>query len=181
MKLFGQSVLGPNVDHVVFPRADYDIIITARAILDDGPFYERCPKPKAPKIHKPGNAEWTEDFTDPDFRKSVENWASQRTAWTILESLKATPVENLEWEDVKYDQPHTWTLWQAEMKKAFFTENEIIQVMNLVWSVNGMSQDRLDEARLRFLAGQARPFKAPLSLKDEQQSIPSGEPANASA
>ncbi len=176
MKLFGQQVLGPNVETLVLPRAEFDIIITAQAILDDTPFYDMCPRPKAPKVHKPGQAEYQEDRDDPDYLKTVNRWAEQRSAWTILESLKATPKDVLEWEVVNYSDPLTWTLWQKELKDAFFPESEIIQIMRLVWGVNGMSQEKLDEARNRFLAGQARRYNPPLSQKEEQPITPSGEP-----
>lgn len=178
MKLFGQSVLGPNVDYLVFPRAEYDIIITAQAILDDTPFTDMCPRPKPPKKHRAGQSQWEEDINDDDYKKAIDTWASRKSAWTILESLKATPKETLEWEMVKPNEPATWPLWQEEMKAAFFTDQEIINVMSLVWGVNGMNQSKLDEARLRFLAGQARMYKAPLSQTDEAKNTPSGEPVN---
>ena len=176
MKLFGQSVSGPNVDHLVLPRAEYDLVISAQAILDDEILKTLLPRPKPPKIHKPGQENWEDNVNDPDYKKALDLWARRRSAWTILESLKATPKETLEWETVKLDDPTTWEKWDEELRQAFFTGSEIVSIMNLVWSVNGMNQDKLDEARIRFLAGRRR-VKVPTSPTVEQQNTPSGEPA----
>lgn len=178
MKLFGHAIAGPNVEHLVLPRKEYDIVITAQAILDDKPFDLLCPKPKPPKAQRPGvnGSNWSDDLTDEHFLKAVNRYSEQRTAWTILQSLSATPKEMMEWETVKLEDPGTWTKWQNELKSAYFTDSEIIAIMQLVWSVNGMSQEKLDEARKRFLAGLARVYNPPLSPKEEPPITPSGEP-----
>lgn len=177
MKLFGQTITEPNTDFIVIPRRDFDIVLTVRAILDDQPFLDMCPRPKPPKISRPGHG-YQEEVNDKGFLRAVEKWAELKTSWIVLESLKATPKEMLEWEKVKYNEPMTWNLWKDEMKTAFFTENEIVSVINLVWSVNGVNQTKLDEARLRFLAGQQRVFNPPISQMEEQQTTRSGELVN---
>lgn len=178
MKLFGQIVKGPNIETLVLPRADFDIVISAQAILNTDTFDALCPRPRPPKIHRPGQTDFEELPSDPSYLKILENWAKKRTAWTVLESLRATPTTVLEWETTKYDMPETWAGWQDELRAAFFTESELIAIMNVVWAANGMNQQRLDEARNRFLAGEVRAPKAPVCPTAEVPSTPAGEPAN---
>ncbi len=175
MKLFGQHVKGPNVEVLVLPRQDYDIVLTTQAILDQTTFDELCPRPKPPKFMKAGTTEWTEDLTDVEWQKQIARHSQQRTAWIMIESLKATPKEILEWERVRSDDPESWLLWQDELKEAFFTNSEIISIMNAVWAANGLNQERLDEARNRFLAGQVRQPNKVLSLEVAPQNTQSGE------
>lgn len=180
MKLFGRTIAEPSTDFIVFPRRiegqDVDIVLTARALMDEDKFMALCPHPKAPKVMRVGQTEYHEDTTDKHYIAAVQTWGEQKMAWIVLESLKATPKEMLEWETVQYDQPSTWKNWKDELKAAFFTDHEIGAIMGLVWGVNGVSQVRLDEARLRFLAGHRRVFNEPLSPTDEHKSTQSGEP-----
>lgn len=177
MKLFGQQVTGPNVETLVIPRQDFDIVILAQAILDDKHFDDLCPRPKPTKVLKAGSGEWTEDTKDEEFVKQLNNWGIQHTSWTVITSLRATPKETLEWEKVKLDDPSTWNLWREELREAYFTDYEVMLIQNLVFAANGLNQQKLDEARNRFLVGQVRPHKPLPSPKVEQQTIPSGEPA----
>ncbi len=176
MKIYGQHVKGPNTEVLVIPRGSFDIQFTAQAILDDTPFEALCKRPKPPRISKAGTGEWTDDLKDKDYLSALDRWGRQHTAWTIIKSLEATPKEILEWEKVNLSDPNTWLDWQKELKDAFFTDYEIVQIQNLVFAANGLNQQRLDEARNRFLAGTLRPFSLPQSPTVEQKSTQSGEP-----
>ncbi len=180
MKLFGEKPKGPNVCVLVLPRQDYDIVIKAQAILDQEAFEILCPRPKPPSIMKPGGV-FEQDVNDPKFKASIEKWAEKKTAWVVLESLKATPKDMLEWETVDYNNPDSWLKWKDELRDAFFTDQEIMQILNTVWQANGINQAVLDEARNRFLAGQARLYIKPLSPTADQSSMPNGEPVKDSA
>lgn len=174
MKLFGQKPSGPNVSTLVIPREKYDIVIVAQAVLDDEPFKVLCPRPTAPKVMKPGGT-WQDDTTDKDYLKNINNWATQKTNWMMIESLKATPKETLEWERVDYNSPSTWGEWQKELEEAYFTAYEIAKIVNLIYEANGLNQDVLDQARNRFLAGQVRLYSIPPSPTDAPETTQSGE------
>ena len=151
MKLQGQTFTGPNEAFMVLPHNGADLIFKARAILD----YSRCdalaPRPKAKMITKVGGIK-EELVTDPAYLSALDRWSSQRTAYTIVESLKATP--DLQWDTIKDEEPETWGNYRKELEDAFFSTNEIAKIINLVWEANGLDDEKLEEARKRFLAGQ---------------------------
>lgn len=173
MKLFGVSIQGPNIETLVIPRANYDIVFKAQAILDPDPFYALCPTPTPPRVMKP-NEGFKPDYKDPNYLALVEKWAEKKTSWMIIESLKVT--EGLTWDKVDYSNPETWTLWMDELKESYFTDSEMTRIVNLVYSANGLNDDKIDEARNRFLSGTARPMPVPHQCPTvEAQTTLSGE------
>jgi hypothetical protein len=150
MKINGESFKGPNEAIIVLVRNGNPVAFRARACLDFTRFEALCPKPMPKKIKKPGGQEEFL-FGDPQYLKDFEYYGRLKTAYVIIQSLKAT--DGLEFEFVKEDNPSTWLDWRKEFESAFFTEQEIIRVINCVWEANGMDEDKLEEARKRFLAG----------------------------
>lgn len=152
MKIHGQTFDAPNEALVVFIKNGKDIPIKARAVLDFTRFDLLCPRPKPKKIVKRGGAE-EELFNEPSFLAAFDHWGRVKTAYVITEALKAT--DGLEFDTVKDDDPTSWLEWRKEFEKAFFTEQEIQKVIACVWEANGIDEAKLNEARERFLAGQA--------------------------
>ena len=152
MKLQGKTFDGPNEEFLVIPRKGQDLIFKARAVLDYEEFNRLVQKPKPPKAIKPGG-EAQLLTTDAGYLQQLDAWATAQTNYLILKSLEATP--DLEWETVKMDDPSTWDNWRSELDKAFFTDREKTRIVNLVWAANGIDDEKLEEARKRFLAGQA--------------------------
>jgi hypothetical protein len=149
MKMFGKQVKGPNVEYVVIPRGNGDnIVFKMQAVLDTKPF-EQAVKPPVPgKKMLPGGVT-QEDTDDPIYKDAVKHFGETRYAWIVLQSLKAT--EGLEWETVKEDNPSTWVNWETELRDAGFSRTEIQLVMLGVANANALNQDKIDEARSRFL------------------------------
>lgn len=149
MKMFGQKVEGPNVEYIVIPRGNgNDIVFKAQAVLDPAPFEAACKPPQPGKKMLPGGV-IKEDHDDPIYKDAVKVYGDLRYSWIVIQSLKAT--EGLEWETVNYDDPSTWNNWEVELKAAGFTRTEIQYVMLGVANANALNQDKIDEARARFL------------------------------
>lgn len=153
MKYNGQTFDAPSEAVVVLIKNGKDIPFKARAILDYSRFDALCPRPKPKKIMKAGGKEELL-FNDPSYLAALNHWGTVKTAYTIVESLKATP--GLEFETVKEDDPTSWSNWRQEFEKAFFTDPEITRIVSAVWEANGIDEDKLEEARKRFLSGEGQ-------------------------
>ncbi len=158
MKLNGKVVTGVNYEYIVIPRPDGDLVFKAEAVLDMKPFHDMCPVPKPAKIMLPGG-EQKEDMNDATYKAAVSQYSEKRYAFIVISSLKATPT--LEWETVQYTDPSTWLNWSEEMKAAKFTTNEINLIQLGVATANSLNQEKLDEARARFLVSLAVDISAP--------------------
>jgi hypothetical protein len=165
MKLRGKTISGPNIEYIVIPRHDGDLVFKAQAVLDMAEFEELVKLPKPGKKMLPGG-KVVEDRDDAAFRSGVKDYADKRYAFIILKSLSAT--DGLEWDTVKLSDPDTWLGWDKEMEKAGCTFNEINLIQVGIAAANGLSQDKLDEARARFLASLA------LAEPSEQLSLTGG-------
>jgi hypothetical protein len=150
MKLKGRLISGPNIEYIVIPRADGDIILKAQAVLDTKPFDTIYPEPKPPKITKPSGV--TEpDFKDAAYLGLVMKRNAARYGWIFLTSLSVT--EELEWTNIGLDKPDTWHLWEEELRGAGFSNPEINTIMDGISAANGLNQEKLEQARKRFFAG----------------------------
>jgi len=178
MLVNGVKLEGPSQEVLVIPRQGMEIVFKAEAVLEYEEFDKLYPKPTPPIVMRPGGIK-AMDPTDMDYQKKVDEWASKRTHWMILKSLSVS--DSIKWETVNMSDPETWSNYDKELRQAGFTEGEITRIIQLVTSVNGLDQDKIDEATKRFLAGpQAQP-EDNTSQNSEQNNTPSGEPAKESA
>lgn len=152
MKLHGKKISGPEVEILVIPRKSGDLVFKAQSVLDYTAFEALCPVPKPPETLRPGGIR-SRNLESSEFLKALDDWAEKRTHWMILKSLEATP--NLEWEEVKMDDPVTWKNYESELRSAGLSALEITRILSLVTGVCGLDQKKIDEATERFLAGQA--------------------------
>jgi len=178
VKIHGKKLDGPSIEVVVIPRQSGDLVFKAKAVLD----YSECdrlnPMPQPPKRLMAGG-EVQENTEDPKYKKRVEEWAVAKFHWMVTKSLSAT--EGLEWETVESTKPETWKNYKQEMQEAGLSPGEIARIEMCVTDACGLNQAKIDEATKRFLAGQAQAPAAQSSPSSEQQSMPSGVPANAGA
>lgn len=154
MKIHGKKIEGPNEEIIPIPRSSGDIIFKASAVLDYEPFEKLCPVPKAPEVLKPGGAKYY-DVEDKKYLEEINKWSRLKTSWMILQSLKAT--DGLEWESVDMSKPETWDNLESELESSGFTPIEISKIINGVISANGLDDQKMEEARKRFLASQQAP------------------------
>jgi hypothetical protein len=148
MKINGRKIHGANVEYVVLPRPDGDLVFKATAILDKDTFHKLCPDPEPPKKMLPGG-KTVDDYSDSDYLESVAVKKKRSWSFTFLETYKYT--EGLEWETVDLNSPDTWDNFEKELRDSGITEGELARLYNAMLSVNGLDQEKLDEARDRFL------------------------------
>jgi hypothetical protein len=82
-------------------------------------------------------------------------YSQYRYAWIMIESLKAT--ENLEWETIQSDKPETWLNFEKELQDSGLSGIEIGRIANGVLEANCLNEDKITEARNRFLASAPAP------------------------
>jgi hypothetical protein len=175
MIINGKKIKGPNVEVIVIPREPEDIVFKAQAVLDFDNFGKLCPTPKPPRILKRGVG-LIENVEDHNYKIALEQHASRRLEWLIIESLKAT--ENLQWERVDYSKPETWELYKDELKESGFGEYEINRIIRGVMIANSLDESKLEEARKRFLVGQEQEQAESSSQNGERKNTRSGELVN---
>jgi hypothetical protein len=149
MKIHGKKI-SANIEVVVIPRQDGDIVFQAQAVLDYSDFEKLNPRPVPPEIMRPGGVKAL-DVEDKVFNEKIFEWAQQKTSWMVLKSLQATP--GLEWETVNLSDPSTWANYAKEMTESGLTPAEIARVVDCVTTACGLNQKKIDEATQRFLAG----------------------------
>lgn len=152
MKMHGREISKPNIEVVVIPRSDGDLVFKAQAVLDYTAFEKLCPVPTPPEKMLPGGSH-SVDVNDKAYNTKLMEWAGKKTDWMVLESLKAT--EGLEWATVDYSDHTTWSNYRKEMVGASLSPAEIQRILQAAIDACGLSQEKIDEATERFLAGQA--------------------------
>lgn len=164
MKIFGERPT-PSEDFIVLPMGNGDMTIRARASADPAQFTKVVPEPTPPTVMRPGGVK-SVDITDRDYLKLLGDRNALYGSWVILESLKAT--EGLEWETVKEGDPTTWSNVEQELKEAFGFQgfNRIIDLIN---QVNLIDDQKIHEAKARFLASKGVEPKTNLSSPNTEQ------------
>jgi len=153
MKINGKNISGPSIYTFVLPIGqnpeDY-VVFKFRPLTSKDKFEEIMPKPKPPTFQKPGGESGV-NLQDPRFQGAMEDWYSKKTDWEFLRSISAT--EGLEWSKVKEDDPNTWGLWKDELEEHFgFVQYN--RIFGAYLDANTLTEDRVEEARKRFLASQ---------------------------
>lgn len=174
MKIKGKKIQGPNIEVIVLPRGDDDLVFKAQAVLDTTAFDNLCPRPEPPKMMKRGG-QLVNNVEDPGYQQAVLAYGRLRSSWMIIESLRAT--EDLEWETVKYDDSSTWNGYENELRSAGLAEMEISRIIAGVMTANALNEEKIEEARNRFFLGQQVAQQAKSSQEAAPNNMPSGEPA----
>lgn len=177
MKIKGKKIEGANIEIIAIPRGNSeDIILMAQAVLDMSPFDKMCPTP-LPPIRKIDGID-VPNLKDKNYQQQVGKHAEKRMAWTVITSLEAT--EGLEWEKVDAGDSSTWLNLRSELKDSGFSDVEINRIIGGVVTANALNEDKIEEARERFLLLQQVQSVELFSQKDVKNSTPSGEPVKSS-
>jgi hypothetical protein len=153
MKIKGRQIGKPKPTYCVFERDGTEFIFTIEAILDFESFNKICPYPEPPKVTKPGG-KVIEDTNDAQYLHLIEQYGNNKTDWMILESIRNT--EGLEWDVVNYDDPDTWNKYRLELEQSGLTDSEIVHLIKTIMECNFISENRMLEARDRFIHSQAQ-------------------------
>jgi len=149
MKIKGKKLKGPYVKTVVLPRDGEDLVFEFRAILDDKEFYKLCPAPEPPTKLFPGGVKRA-DVENPKFKEALDAWSLKKVYWQFLTSISIT--EDLEWETVDMEKPDTWENYVKELTKVL-PEPEQLILMQAYTEVQGLDQEKINQATKSFLAG----------------------------
>ena len=149
MKIKGKKIEGANETIIVIPRGSSDdIILKAQAVLDMDDFEKLCPAPEAPKKMLPGGKKVV-NTRSKGYLKEVERHSEKRLTYIVLMSLQAT--EGLEWETVDLGDHTTWGNFRKELQDAGFSNVEVNRIIGECVNVNALNDDKIEEARARFL------------------------------
>jgi hypothetical protein len=156
MKIGGKIVEGPKTVLIVIPRETGDIPFKFVGVSDERSFDKLFPAPKPPIVKNVKLGTTQPNFEDKAYKEKFDLWASAKTEWYFLESIKPS---NIEWDTVKADDPTTFKNWQDDLRNAGFSTGEINTLYNGFSECNMISEKMLNEARERFLASQeAKPL-----------------------
>lgn len=154
MRLKGKQIKNRHCEFIVIPRNNErgepeDIVLKAQAILGFEDFDKMCKLPEPPMKQLPGGELQIMD-DNPDYIAKVNKHGERRMQYMILKGLEAT--EGLEWETVKANNPETWDNIDTELRDSGFSPIEIGHIRMGVMKANALSEERMNEARERFLA-----------------------------
>lgn len=150
MKYKGKKIDRPNREIIAIPRAEgEDIIFIAKAILSYDEFDKLVPLPK-PGIKLKKGGERVVDLEGPAYKADMVRYSEKKYAWMILKSLEESPIE---WETVNMGDPSTWNNWESELKKSGFSNIECNRIIKGISDANCLNEEKVEEARKRFLAG----------------------------
>lgn len=152
MKLKGKRP-GVHIETIVLPRNnDEDLVFHARGIEEFETFEKLCPPPEPPAKILPGGQE-VPNPNDENFLKAVDGYGAKRVAYMVVKGLsEGTP--DLEWEEVKLSDHHTWDNYRKELRESGLSDIEVNRVVAGVMRANSLSEYAVEEARKRFLAFQ---------------------------
>lgn len=153
MKFHGTSMKGPSEEIVAFPRSSLDgkqqdLVFILKAVLDFSEFEAICPNPKPAPMLLPGNIQ-TFDFKNPKYKAEVEAYGGKKMAWMFLKTIESSP--NIEWETIDMKDPETWNNYLQELSP-FLTASQIVHLYNRAIMINTVDEEKMEEARNRFLA-----------------------------
>lgn len=171
MKIHGKKLSGPNIEVIVIPRQDGDIVFKAQAVLDYDDFDKLNPVPKPPQITRPGGIT-SFDVEDENYKKKIREWSLSKTDYMVLKSLSVTP--GLEWETVNMSDPSTWEGYRKEMQESGLSPANVARIVDGVANACGLNQEKIDEATNRFLAMEAEVAAAGSSPEGEPSTTPPG-------
>jgi hypothetical protein len=176
MKLGNRKLGTPNIELVIIPRGDGDdFVFKMQAVNDMAAFEEVLPAPEPPTIlHRSGQKQKNVD--DPKYIEAMEKYGEYRVHYMFLKSISIT--DNLEWETVDMADPDTWGNYNDELKAAGFSEVEVGRLIHGMMVANCLDDEKLEEARERFLYQLVETSEKSLTPADELIRTSSGESAS---
>jgi len=148
MKIGGREITR-NMEILVLPRLDGDLVIRAQAVCINKDFEKICPEPTAPGVRTKDG--FKPNYKDEDYRAQVASRGEKNFAYMVLRSIEPSDIE---WETVDLNDHNTWTNWVDELQDAGLSEVETNRIVNAALVANSLDEDKLREARERFLRGQ---------------------------
>jgi len=149
MKIGGQEVpKDPNYELVPLLRAGQTFMLKLQTVTDFSERDTMLPEPKPSKVLKPGGKE-TVNLHDPEYLRARNEHTGKMFNWVVLKALAPSEIE---WETVDMGDPNTWENWEKELKANGCTDADLGRIIQSVFNVQGLDQDKIDKARDDFLA-----------------------------
>lgn len=152
MKLNGVELGKPKNKIIPIIRGEEEIIFEAACITDQSELDNYLTDPEPPAVIRNGQTSASVDLNDKNYVEAVKENSTKRVDWMVAKSLLAT--EGLEWDTVDFTNPDTWGNYREELQQAGFNNFQIMRLVNGVLDANGLNEERVAEARNRFLATQ---------------------------
>ena len=147
MKIKGKKLESTNEMTIVLPRYNGEDVIFKATLVDFSDMEKILKLPKAPYILRRGKQ--IENTDDKGYEDQCLQYLIKRENYTVAASLLATP--GLEWETVDLEKPETWNNCEKELLASGLPRPEVVYIYEKVRQVNSLDQNKLDEARDRFL------------------------------
>ena len=174
MRIAGIELDKPKNIIIPIIRGDEEVIFQASCLTDFGDLEKVLVEPKPPTRMMRGEITPSPVMNDPKYLKDIESHSGKRLSWMIAKSLLAT--EGLTWDTVDFTNPETFGNYEQELRDSGFNEFQIMQIVRGCMEANGLSSERVVEARKRFLA-MKQGIAPSNSLLVEQPNISSGDSA----
>ncbi len=177
MKIAGKEIKGSNVEIIVIPRNESEIVLKAQAVQDYTVFDKMNPEPKPSIKMLPGGVK-VPDFESLKYKTALMEYSANRVNWMIIKSLEISAIE---WDTVDLSDPKTWGNYLNDFKKAGFIDVEINRIITGVMTANCLNDSKIEEARKRFLTSPPLALESTSTQEGEPATTPSGESVSVSA
>ena len=148
MKIGGKVINNNYFEIIPIVKGDDEYILKARPVSNFDEFDKLCSKPLPPKgIKKDG--ETFEDTENADYLKKIDEYGEKKTNWLFITSLDGS---NIEWDTVNKADPTTYKNWENDLFKAGLTQHEVSRIRIAIFKAQGLDDDKIKEAKKRFLA-----------------------------
>lgn len=148
MKIGGVELTGPNMELLVIPRPDGDIVFKAQTVKNFKEFEALVAIPQAPGVRTKDG--FKRDTKDKNFLADNKRYEDLKFAYMVIKSLEPSEIE---WERTKIDQPSTWLGWAEELQDAGLSEVETNKIVVTVLVANSLDERKMQAARDAFLLG----------------------------
>lgn len=183
MKIGGVEVSREwTTEPLVFRHGSQLIAFIAEPVHDWDEFNALCPQPDTTQFGRyektPEGVKFVVDHEAPALKDVRKKRAKLMDEYLIIKSLAPS---NIEWQNVKLDDPETWQNAEKELRTVL-TTHEYNLVVKLVLDANALDQESLEENRKSFFQRlSAPPPDLPTGRAAEVASSASSELANGSA
>ena len=154
MRVNGQ-VISAAKQVVPILRESGNLFFQVKVVPSMAPFLALCPYPTAPTLTLPGGVK-KQNTEDKGYKEQENQWWTKRQTWMFLQSITILDadgkLQDIEWEKVKVDDPETYSNFIPELTESGLADAELNKILNAVYSVNGLNETQIDEARRSFLA-----------------------------
>lgn len=148
MKIGGVELKGPNIEIIVFPRPEGNIVIKAQTCPNFKEFDALVQMPQPGGVRTKDG--FKKDYKAQSYIESLEIYERQRFAYMCIKSLEPS---NIEWEKTDITKPSSYLGWEEELMEAGLSEIEVNKITAAINLANNVDERKMQAARDAFLLG----------------------------